>query len=521
MKSFTNIITFSVLLLLAQPGPAADAAPAKAEAAPPVSIIEASKTANGTLTAGTKTQITKITPLANVGASGCPPFTKTAEAFKAADIDIQKYIKTTKEACTAAADKTESSCVNSPGAQTAKELMADAGSVLGVFTSAQAACSSTFKTASLASAALTLAKGVCTGIQLSCKGLCGTALADLSKTITTLSGLMNTTIDADKVAADGICQSNYESEHAAAVTINDAEAIAAAVKKLEACETEALTRQTTAITASTELAALLKAETAAKPGTSAGLLAGCGAKDADVKSITNDLSGLVQAQKSAADCNKKLSADGASEDQTITRYCEKSENSSTQFCKCESNAQQEGCPNYLAPTKKPDTPAEVAGMILQTDGGVQGFAGANKASPAPSTAPPNDKVNSDDPSSDPNSSGLSGDKGSSPKSAGKGGPGSNSGSRGAGGSDANTKDLAAGNKKWSFGSFADRLGGMFGGKKSSSGSRGGLSAKQEAAINRKLASDKLSGEITSASGKSNWEKIRQAYLIKENSLLGK
>ena len=50
---------------------------------------------------------------------------------------------------------------------------------------------------------------------------------------------------------------------------------------------------------------------------------------------------------------------------------------------------------------------------------------------------------------------------------------------------------------------------------------GSIGTKEMNAINRKLASEQVAAQVSPASGKSNWEKVKQMYLFKENSFIGK
>ena len=104
---------------------------------------------------------------------------------------------------------------------------------------------------------------------------------------------------------------------------------------------------------------------------------------------------------------------------------------------------------------------------------------------------------------------------------GGGGGGAGSGSASVQGVDGGTGKEAKDDKKWSFGSFAAGVGSMMGGRKGGSGGagNGNLNSQQEAAIERKIASDRYAAEVTPASGISNWDKVHKTVIRVEGSLL--
>ena len=160
----------------------------------------------------------------------------------------------------------------------------------------------------------------------------------------------------------------------------------------------------------------------------------------------------------------------------------------------------------------------MAGTHIVPGSGPSGFAGGNRGAGLPNGSVGN-KTGSD---ADSEKLGIStsSDNGSS---ANGGGPGSG-GSAGSGSSgNGNATDaIGQDKKKWSFGALASGVGSMFGGGRNAakgSSANGNLSSRSDEALKRKIASDKFASEITSASGKSNWEKVHGAYSIKENTLI--
>ena len=416
-----------------------------------------------------------------------------------------------KKTCTKLSETSGFLCIegSSPGAQAAKTLVDASGPILGAISSAQKACSNTASVTDMAGKVMAIAKGTCVAAKLACDGGCAMAntnLTALKAMVTAMSGK----VSSDQWTAAGNCASLYcDSPYTQTMCTQ--------------CTTENTTKQATAQGAIQKYKATLEKETPpATAGTASYAGAKCASNMKDIVSLGLNVAQLAMAKKSAAECDKKLAASGAGGAAVATtQYCETPANVTTQFCKCQKNSQQAGCPGFsesAAITNK-DKTTDIGGINLKTGAGLSGFAGGTNGSLDPSKGAMNGKnANGSNSSSDLT---LSNADGSAANAGGGGGSGGGGSSGGGFASGSNSKDELGEQKKWSFGSFANALGGMFGsGSKGSKNSgNGNASAKQQAAIQRKLASDKLAGEITSASGKSNWEKVRKLYLIKENTLL--
>lgn len=433
-------------------------------------------------------------------------FDQTRDALAKVKKIIANY-KEAKATCESLTEKTELLCLQnkSAGVVATKELMDTSGPILAAINSAQKACSSTAKVTRFAGTVLTVAKGVCVATQLSCMASCASALSKLNSEIAALNKEIDTALSNDAT-------NNY----------NERCMMYTEPSEAQICMQQQTNKVQAAHAAQASLQKAAAIEDTTKPGTSASLAATCKAKVSDILMMAGNIASLALAKKSADECDRKLAAAGtAGSTVTPTQYCESPANANTQMCKCQRNSQQEGCPGYTATaTANKDKPSEVAGTHLPTGGGLTGFAGGTPGRLNPSKNAADNKFNSDgSTTSDSSSLSLPGSSNALAGSA-TGGAGFNGSGRGSGGSGDDTKDKKeVEKKKWSFGSFANSLSGMFGGgkKNSKTSNNGGLSARQESAIKRKLASDKLAAEISSASGKSNWEKVRQAYLIKENT----
>ena len=450
------------------------------------------------------------------------------EAFKA---KYETFSSTIKPTCAKLAETSSFLCVEAPGAKGAKALMDAAGPILAAVTSIQKACSNTAKVTDFAAKAMTIAKATCTAAKLACDGGC--AVADTAvKAMQAELKVIEGSITADKSQAAGQCEMECEMKATSECSSATIAFMACYTPALAACNTpcqaDVVAKDGKARAALKTLsAAIAKESLPAPPGSVAATQVKCQMNAKDIIGLATSALSLMNARNSAEECDKKLAAGGAAGGAvTPTQYCETPGNSGTQFCKCQQNANQEGCPGFAGKgllIDKDAAKASVAGINLKTGKGLSSFAGGTRGTGAGfgNSSGEKNATNGSDPSTAEKLALAGGDAAAS--NGGGGGSTSGGGGSSAGGGAGEGSGGKPDSKKWSFGSFANALGGMFGGgsggKNSNAKGNGNLNSKQEAAIKRKLASDKLAGEITSASGKSNWEKVHQVYLIKDNTLL--
>ena len=250
-----------------------------------------------------------------------------------------------------------------------------------------------------------------------------------------------------------------------------------------------------------------------------------------------DIAGLALSQASAKKCEKDLasSAGSASSDPTISAasikdYCSDTANSSTQFCKCQSNPTATGCMSATLTGSNIPTATDKFGTDLKNAGGASAFAGGISTAGSGGAGGYNPKNGYGNDPQDPTQANL----GASNTTTAGGGPTSsgsnvNGGGGGAGGNQAANGDASKGqpdDKKWSFGSFASAIGSSlgFGGGSTSSrsgGDNGGVSggSSQEAAISRRIASDRFSAEVTPSTGTDNFAKIKRSYVQKSDTFM--
>ena len=472
--------------------------------APATEITGSANAMNAQLNAAVKAleEPQKFAMVSEPGAS----YIKTSSLITKLATEIQSYQSTAKQACVKTAEATEFLCIEgtSPGAIAARKVMDVAGPILAVINSAQKACSGSAKVSKMVSEGLTVAKGVCVAAKLSCDGACLVASTKFKTILTMASTEIETALVADANFANAEC-SKYLTAVSACQSANNKKLIALKAQ-LAAIHKQLATEMT-----------LIK-------GTTPTIAARCESHIKDILLFAVNLAGMKKAQKSAEACEKQLASSGGSTI-TPTQYCETPANVSTQFCLCQKDNTATGCPGALAKTTSPGG-TDVGGVNIKSAGGTSAFASGFR------TSKPNSILNK-------NGSSLSGsglDGGSNLNTAtqaggavgtadpshleGAGAQGVSSGYAGDSGSNDSKSGKAIGSdKKWNFGSF-----GSSGGSSGSYGNagisaNGALSAKQMEAVKRQIASEQLAAEVSSATGKSNWEKVQQRYLMNTNSFL--
>ncbi len=256
----------------------------------------------------------------------------------------------------------------------------------------------------------------------------------------------------------------------------------------------------------------------------------CVALGANILKFAMQAADLVNSSKDADKCKKALTAgNGGGGGSAITNVtteemCKNSANASLQVCKCHKDATAQGCPGAIAKALSKDP----GGLTIKGGSGVSQLAGFGSKSGG--TAGTN------------NFGGGSGGESSGLSEAAKqalglntGNPNATAANSVAGGSETNGtsgsgSDSANKNqaenfkaKKFDFGSFGSISSGIsnfFGGKGKKSGSTAAITDKQIEKAKRQIASAQLRNEVSTASGKSNWDKIRARYVENRGSFMG-
>lgn len=430
-------------------------------------------------------------------------------------IEKKGRLNTDEQSCTGAAERAQFLCAEgtSPGAQLVHGLINVGGPALALIGAARQSCSSTSSLMDLASMGLMVAKGACVGAKLFCDSTCGATIKLVQK------------INADLTKYQTTVKANTEACRAALNVAQAAMPVASAeVTKINA-DITTLGAINTSLTGANRTMSD-EASNVQHQGTTAGLAKSCQDKMKDILIFAADIGGMMLAKGSADKCESQLAATGSSSDTSITQYCQNPANSQTSTCVCENSPQSPGCPGALnlssvSASGDSSRPTDQQGLRVGNNGGVSGFAsGANgSAAGTGSTA-----LNLGGGTS--GSSGVagfgSGDKtfaGSSMPALG-GGAGGGSGGTATGTADAQKSGTGKDKNPWSFGALASTVGGFLSGSyKNGSGSGSAWTEAQQQTVDRRIASDKVAAEISSANGKSNWQKIREQYLSSESTFI--
>lgn len=447
-------------------------------------------------------------------------YAKSATAFSQFRQEAFQYTSAAKSKCADLAEKASFLCIEgtSPLAIGAKKVMDTAGPILAVANSAINACSSTAKVTRLVGLGLTAAKGICVASKLACDFTCGSAVKDLGKMQASIQPNIGGAIDADWGTNNSMCSAKYSADTTGT--------------SLASCMEENERIKQGLIAYARQLVEPLKTENVPETmGTSPAIVKSCQGHMKDIILFGVQAAGSFVAHKNAKECERKLASSGAG-GATITtqQYCEKSENASSQLCVCQKNSMAEGCPGAVVTTssKPSENSSADKGTNIKAVQGNSAFAGGFGGDPKQQAiGKPNlskDSINgaltgagSPAASGDPGTYGSGGSV--SDAGSGSGGFGSASAGKDA----ARSKKGEEEKKKWSFGAFESAtgsLGGFGGGSYSGKGNKSGaLTAQDQVAIERKIASERYAAEVSNASGKSNWEKVRKMYILKEGSFI--
>ncbi len=470
-----------------------------ADSPPPATALSSTANASDTATDQAITTADAQTRTLSTGGNSMPFTTFMGLYTPLSTQHIKEEFKVQKAACVKKAELANKFCLegSSPGAKFAKGLIDYSGPILAAVRSAHKACSSTAKITNIAQTAMTLAKGVCVAMKLSCDASCATTRAIVEGINAQLAALRaaGTTDFTNATTACGLLVPPANGTCIAEV--NQKKAIAENIV--------------------TTLTARFKEESGIEPGKTGAMIASCHDKTKDILLMGTNILTLLAAKGSAEKCEKALSASGgaSSGDISTAEYCSVAANSTTQFCVCQKNPKGEGCSGAVAGPLPEASSSNQTGANLKSGSGVSGFAGGTGGGGSGSGS--DFGIGSENGAA----TGLAADlNGKSSFGAGLGGAsGAGAGGGGAGGGAGGDPSAAAAGskdeKKSALGTLAglaNSLGGMFGGGRGGAAAgNGALSSQQQAAIQRKLASDKVAGEVTSSSGLDNFSKIKKSY----------
>lgn len=389
-----------------------------------------------------------------------------------------------KEACSNHSAQADKACsmVRSDKAQKVQKFMVIGTAILSNVTAASESCRTTSTISKIAQAGVLTAQGFCGGLKLRCDLSCNSA----KKTLETMK---------TKVQAMKACQPSTQVPNSAPTAASQLEnSIAELEKKLN----EELTPEKSVPTA----------------------IAQCQKHKLDIATMGMAAAGFLSAFKDAEKCKEQLSVAGTSTAgaanslMSTADYCSIPSNASTITCKCTENPNAEGCLGSIATSgvafKKTNNGSGASAFASAKQNGLGALdpLAATSGTPAAGvglSAAAREAL------------GLNGNSG------GDGTSGSGSSGRSRYGSASDKNSEVAGAKKDDKGKFGffSSLSSMLsgGGKKSDSSKAANRNYEQDQAIKRKLASEKVRAEITTASGKSNFDKIKSCYQSNMSSLL--
>ena len=390
----------------------------------------------------------------------------------------QEELKKDKISCSDTSAQAERLCsmVRSEKAQQVQQIMSVGATVLSKVTAASEACGTTSNLNKIAQGGMMAAQAACSAMKYRCDFSCGSAEKSLKK----ISAKIEASIQ--KCGASRLTTAP-----------STGPAVDAAFNEYKAMIDQQLDKGSAVPTS----------------------VAQCENHKLDMATMGLAALGFLSAAQDAQKCKEQLSSGGgggngtstsglAGPQMTTAEYCSQPQNAASITCKCTANPNAEGCTGSLMNSG-------VALGKINPNGGLSGFASAKqnglgslnstgKASGGSSSEPPPGAGLSE---AAREALGLTG--------AAAGGGAGASGNFGSGSESA--KAAAKEEKeKPKFGFFSS-LGAMLsGGKSANQAAKAAIrNYEQDQAIKRKVASDQLRAEITTASGKSNFDKISNRY----------
>jgi len=239
---------------------------------------------------------------------------------------------------------------------------------------------------------------------------------------------------------------------------------------------------------------------------------------------------LATSSKAAENCKEKLTAGGggasgmaAGAIVTTAEHCSKPENANSSVCRCTQNPNADGCFGSFAGVKGVTTQNKNSGSGMASNSGSS--SGVTAAGPLSNEQKQALGFNTQDKNKNASTDSMMAGGLATANGVGSSSDGSGSGlvdENGQATKTDTTKKSAL--SSFSFGSLSGGLGSFFGSNK---GGKNAAALKvldpqkakeQELAIKRKLASEQLRSEVSMASGKSNFDKIRNRYQMSTSSL---
>lgn len=414
-----------------------------------------------------------------IGVSCLPPtdaasMSKAVMIFQEVQATLGKYTGS-QSTCSTSATTADNLCslIRSPKAIMVQQLMTLATPLISKMSSASQTCGSTSDISKIAQTGMTLANMACTGVKVVCDNSCKTTTTLLSEMKSKISG-----VSSSLPKESGI---------------------------------------------------IISAISAHEKGSILPKVAQCEKHSADIVQFATQAIGLAMAAAQAKDCKEKLTAGGGNGPAgpgtvTMDEMCKDPVQAQTLVCKCKADATAAGCPGAVVKT----TGKDGGPLVIKGNGsgsqlaGIDAFRQGSGLSAAAKAALGLDSNSAASTAGSALNSNF-GDSGTA--AATSGGASDARGSLSASGSDDKNKSDSAKDKKFSFGSFGslgNAIGGFFGSSGSKkSGAAGNFGTeKQIAAAKRQIANEQLRSEISTASGRSNWDKVRTRYVESNSTFIG-
>lgn len=427
--------------------------------------------------------------------------TKCVEFATATNTAVNAYA-TAIESCMSKAEMSDNLCslVRSPKAILVQKLMSVGTIIINRQSSASDNCSAAQNFSRLAQQGLTLANVACTGVKLMCDASCAGAETAWSSMQTANAGLMK-------------CGALLS---AATVTVAEGLIVESAGGALQTMIGSQKPFPTAKITQ-------------------------CKKYSADIANMALQILSVADAGKQAAACKKAL-GDGAgggtaANDISMDEFCKVPGQAENPPCLCRTQPTATGCPGALTTnttTVAAANKASGAGVSRSNSGGVSAMAtpgGLNGTQTGSKTSSLSDEAKAALGISDGSAAlaaaeaGTASAFGSGSSDSSGGGSGDSGGSGSLAKSPSELAQKAAAAKKGGVGSGFDDF--SFGGLSSLKWGPDGkttINGKKysqeeiKTIVDRKIASEEFHAQVTTASGKSNWDKVRVRYDENRSSL---
>jgi len=427
---------------------------------------------------------------------------------------LAKFNKGRDSECAPAAEKAEKLCVESDSMKAVRTLMDLAGPVMLAMNAAKKTCGAMGDITKFAGGALTAANAVCMAVKMKCESTCKKVITQLTTDFKDIRSSVMGAAQKDAQALNDFCNKTYSTPEMAT--------------QKETCLTTASTRVKAVAQGLTDKLGDVDKVIAAEQepqysGSVPNMDALCKDKMRNIVGLASNIGAIALSMASAKKCEKDLATAAAQGNNTAANvstqaYCSAAETKDTQFCKCQGNSTAQGCATAALASSNANAPADQRGVDLKNFGGASGFAGAGNLGSA--AAGSYHGYGTDGSGVDQTGQALLGGSSTPANGAATSALGSGAIPTGPDGKvDAKTSAAKADDKKWSFGSFANSIGSAFGFGQKGSDANGAISAPPKTAIERKIASDRYTAEVSPSTGADNFSKIKRSYVRKGDTFM--